>query len=186
MKQKVFIILALIYSVQLIISCCPNETINYTLTDLTSRNLVLEGNSFVEVASTDTVNKEDLLLEVIFTGEQTVTDLMKDVKKLGVQSAYAAIDCFQDINYINRVASMEVFAIDVSDNSEVNVTNDIIVDGGLSISDYIQQFNPTVNDGLLIDFNETSNLPSQAQFRISVSLDDNTDIETITNQVNFN
>lgn len=188
MRQKIVITLALIYSIQFIISCCPNETYQNTVTGVSSRTLILDGINFVEVTNQDTINKEDLLLEVLLQGSQVLSSVFKDVKKIGFQSSYASIDCEDfTINYINRVESIEVIAIDVSDNSEVNVTNDVVAEGTQqSLTQYILENNPSVNDGLLVDFSNTNNLPSQAEFRIRVLLNDNTVVETTTNQVNFN
>lgn len=188
MRQKIIITLAFIYSIQFIISCCPNETFQNTITGVSSRTLILDGINYVEVTNQDTIDKEDLLLEILMQGNQVLSSVFKDVKKIGFQSSYASIDCEDaTIVYLNRVSGIEVIAIDLSDNSEVDITNDLVADGTQqSLAEYILDNNPSVNDGLLADFSNLSNLPSQGEFRIRVLLDDNTVVETTTNQVNFN
>jgi len=188
MRQKIVITLAFIYCIQFIISCCPNETYQNTITGVSSRTLILDGINYVEVTNQDTIDKEDLLLEILLQGNQVLSSVLKDVKKIGFQSTYASIDCEEaTIVYLNRVAGIEVIAIDVNDNSEVDVTNDLVAEGTQqTLAEYILGNNPSVNDGLLADFTDTSNLPSQAEFRIRLLLDDNTFVETTTNQVNFN
>jgi hypothetical protein len=192
MRQKVFIILALFYSVQLLISCCDEQSFEYTVTSASTRTLILDTNngfSFIEVDDQQAIDKEDLIIEVLFQGNIVqVADVVHEMRKVGIQSTYAAIDCEDPtIIYNNRVQSIEVIAIDVN-NLETDVTNDLVIQGSQqSIADYISEsFVISVADGIIVEFNDVSNLQSQAVFRIRATLDDNTVIETTTNQVNFN
>jgi hypothetical protein len=192
MRQKVFIILALFYSVQFLISCCNNQTLEYTVTGVTTRTLILDTNngfSFIEISDQQAIDKEDLIIDIQFGGTSIeVAGLLNEVGELGMQSAYAAIDCEdQTIVYNNRVQSVEITAIDVN-NVETDVTNDLVIQGSQqSIADYINEsFVISVFDGIVVEFNDVTNLSSQAVFRIRATLDDNTIVETTTNQVNFN
>lgn len=192
MRQKVFIILALFYSVQFLISCCNNQTLEYTVTGVTTRTLILDTNngfSFIEISDQQAIDKEDLIIDIQFGGTSVeVAGLLNEVGELGMQSAYAAIDCEdQTIVYNNRVQSVEITAIDVN-NVETDVTNDLVIQGSQqSIADYINEsFVISVFDGIVVEFNDVTNLSSQAVFRIRATLDDNTIVETTTNQVNFN
>lgn len=192
MRQKVFIILALFYSVQFLISCCDDKTYEYTITSVTTRTLQLDtsnGFSFLDVDDQQAIDKEDLIIEVLFQGNIVqVADVLYEVSKAGMQSTYAAIDCEEPaIIYNNRVQSVEVIAIDVN-NLETDVTNDLVIQGSQqSIADYIaESFVISVADGFLVEFNDVTNLSSQAVFRIRATLDDNTVVQVTTNQVNFN
>lgn len=192
MRQKVFIILALFYSVQFLISCCDEQSYEYTVTSASTRTLILDtsnGFSFIEVDDQQAIDKEDLIIEVLFEGNIVrVASIVQDARKVGMQSAYAAIDCEDPfITYNNSVQSIEVIAIDVN-NVETDVTNDLVIQGSQqSIAEYIsERFVISVSDGLIVEFSDVSNLQSQATFKIRATLDDNTVIETTTNQVNFN
>jgi len=190
MKQKVFIILALIYSVQFVVSCCPSKTFEQTITGVSTRTLQLDTNgfSFIEVNDQQSIDKEDLIIEVLLDGTSIqVGSLMKEVRKLGMQSAYAAIDCEDaTIVYVNSVQNVEIVAIDAN-NIETDVTNDLVIQGGTqSIADYIGNNIISVFDGFVVEFNDVTNLSAQAEFRITATLDDNTVLEITTNQVNFN
>ena len=123
-------ILALMYAVQFVISCCPDETYEYTFNGVDSTMYILEDNQFVEVLPQDTVNKEDLLIDISMEIDRVlVSEVWEEVNKLGIQSMYASIDCFgPTINYTNSIQSIEVVAIDAN-NQEVDVTNDLIVQG---------------------------------------------------------
>ena len=192
MRQKVFIILTLFYSVQFLISCCDQKTYEYTVNSVATRTLQLDTNngfSFLLVDDQQSIDKEDLLIEVLFQGNiEQVASVVHEVSKAGMQSTYAAIDCEDPaIIYNNRVESVEVIAIDVN-NLETDVTNDLVIYGSQqSIADFINDsYVISVTDGFLLEFNDVTNLSSQAVFRISATLDDNTVVTVTTNQVNFN
>ena len=136
-----------------------------------------------------TINKEDLIIEVLLEGTSIqIASLMKDVRKLGMQSTYASIDCEDaTLVYANQIASVEIIAIDVNSFNETDVTNDLVIQGAdQNIADYVSNNILTAFDGFIVEFSDVTNVPTQARFRINITLDDNTVVETTTNQVNFN
>ena len=188
LKNKVVIVFAIFFALQMIVSCCPESTYEYTVTGVSTRALKLEGNNFVAVSSQDLIQKEEVILEIIFEGtEVQVSHVMKEVSKLGVQSAYAAIDCEDaTINYKNKVDRVEIFAVDAN-STEVEVTHDAVIQGSQeSIASYIAANILSVRNGLAVSFSNVSNIPSEASFRIRAFLSDNTVVEAVTNQVSFN
>lgn len=188
MRQKIVIILALFYSIQLIVSCCPEETIENTIRDVSFTPFILEDNRFVEVTESDMIDKEDLLLDIILRGDQiNVASLKKELSKLGTQSAHASIDC-DDPTFIfkNRINSIEIFAVDTN-NADTEITGDLVIMGSnQSITDYVSENLLTVFDSFSGDFSNTNNLPATASFRIELFLDDGMTVITETNQINFN
>lgn len=190
MRRKIIIVFVAIFSLQLIASCCKEEVYEYTVTGVSSRTLTLNGINFIEITDQDVIDKEDLQLEVVFQGtEVLISELINKISKVGFQSAYASIDCPDPIiNYKNQVVQVEIVAIDINNNNaEVNVTNDLVISGGqTTIAEYLSINSPNVRDGFVVEFNDVSNLPSQAEFKIKAYLDNNTIVETVTNQVNFN
>lgn len=189
MKQKIISVLVLIYSVQFLISCCPDEVYEYTFNGVNSVMYTLNDNQFVEVLPQDTVNKEDLLIDITMEIDRVlVSEVWQEINKLGIQSTYAAIDCFgPTINYVNSIESIEVIAVDAN-NQEVDVTNDLIVQGNnVSIAEFLS-FADSVyfQERFELQFGDVTNLSSEATFRIRITLTDNVVLETVTNQVNFN
>lgn len=189
MKQKVFIVLALFYSIQLFIACCPDETYDYTIVDVDSRLLVLNDNQFVEVTEQDTINKEDLLISIqMEIDEVLVSEVWNELNKIGVQSSYASIDCFgPTINYVNSIQNIEVFAVD-ENNAEVEVSDDLLVqEVDTTIAEFLS-FADSVSfqESFTLVFSDVTNLSTEATFRIRVSLSNNVIVETVTNKVNFN
>lgn len=188
MKQKVIIVLALFYSIQMIVSCCPMETFEHVIRGATSRTLVLEENRFTEISGQDPINKEDLILEVLLQGDRlNISSLMHEFKKLGPQSAYAAIDCEEPtIVFRNRLDRVEIFAVDIN-NAEVDITGDLVMQGSdQSINEYVSENLLSIFDGFLVEFNNVDNLPAVASFKIQLFLDDGGVIEIETNAINFN
>jgi hypothetical protein len=188
MRQKIITILALFYSIQFIVSCCPDGTIENTIRGVSSRTLVLDQNIFVEVSGQDPINKEDLILEVLLTGDQiNLGSTMNELKKLGMPSAYAAIDCDdQTIVYKNQVNDISIFAVD-ENSADVDITGDLVIQGtDVSIASYLSDHLLSVFDGFVVEFNNTDNLPNVASFRIEVALDDGNTVVTETNTINFN
>ncbi len=189
MKKKITTVFIVLFGLQFATSCCPNHTLEYTVTGVTSRNLILNGIHFVEVDGQTSINKEDLLLEVLFTGtESKIGSILNEISKVGIQSIYASIDC-EDVTvvYKNKIQSIAIFVRDLANNGiETEITNDLVIEGSQkTIADYIRENNPNVHDGILIDFKNTNNLPNQAEFIIRTFLDDSRIIETTTNRVNF-
>ena len=167
MKQKIIITLALIYSTQFILSCCSDQTYQNTITGVELVPLVYNGNSYSEIASSDTIDKEALFLGVDIQGTLEVGTMMKDLEKVEFSSSYAFIRCDDYlINYVNRIVGLKCFVIDESNNSEIEVTNNLVLEGGGSVSEYVESGYITADEDFLMTFSTTANLPSQARFRV--------------------
>jgi hypothetical protein len=188
MKQKVVFILALFYSVQLIIACCPEETIENTIRDVSVRPFTLQDNTAVDVMPNDVIDKEALIMTISLEGDQIrIGSLFNEFQKIGPQSAYAAIDCFNDpiFVYKNNVERIEVIAVDTN-NAESDVTGDMVIFGSdQSIASYVSENQLTVLDRFEVEFSNTNNIPATASFKIQVFLDDGTVAVTETDIINF-
>lgn len=91
MKQKVLVVFLVFFGIQLIGSCCSNNTYEFTINSFEISALKLEGTNYVEISNPSSVNMEAFFLEIFFNGtEELISEFNKNVSKLGFQSAYAA------------------------------------------------------------------------------------------------
>lgn len=188
MRKKVGIVLFVMFGIQLIASCCPDETFEYLINGVAIRPLVLQGNQFIEVTSQDNIDKSSLLIEVAFTGDRRVIgSVLHKVGRLGFESAHATSCPDQTILYANRVTAMSVLVRDVNTNAFVDITNSVEVDQRqLSIGQFLIEESPSLDDVFLLSITDVSGIANQAEIIVRAQLDNNVGVEAVTTQLNFN
>lgn len=189
MRDRIRNIILLTLVLQVLVACCRADTYEITITALDSRALILEGGNFVEVEEETTLDKEDLILEllVIEVEEIVLNGFDKVDKEIQVLEA-AVVPCEdQIVIFKNSIDSIKVEVLDAdNNNSSIDVTDQLVILGTQQpLSEYIAENNPGIGD-LLMEFSDTSNIPDRITYVIEATLDDGQIIRTTGGIINFN
>ena len=185
MKRKVSHVFVLIFAVQLLTACCDDETIEITITGMESRALTLDGFRFVEIDNQTPINKEDLILEVLFTQVQGVASCACHQKQ--VLTAAVVPSCDPEIVYTQSIETFTVALLDVdNNNARIDITDRVVIEGTqLSVFDFIANSSPAI-ENLLLELSDTNNLPNRVTYVVEASLSDGTEISTTGGIIQFN
>lgn len=111
MKSMIKKVLLGILAAPLAVACFDENTFEITISGMESRPLIAQDGSFIEVDLQNSIDKDELVLEVVFTEiEDLVSGEGKGNKKGGPGVLEAAIvPCpYQVLIYTNRVESIRV------------------------------------------------------------------------------
>lgn len=191
MMKRLKTVLLFLFVLPLMTACCNGETLEVTITGVETRALILEENGFfTEFDLQNPIDKEDLLIEITFTGIEEYTSIQGMEKKRtedGVIEA-AVVPCEdQVVIYKNSVESVRIDVIDLdNNNTRIDITDQVVIEGSQnSIADYINDFSP----GLRVfaaELTDTSNLPDRIEYEIEAILDDGSRLTANSGTILFN
>lgn len=182
-------VLLLLFLIQLITSCCNEDTYEVTITGLESRPLIVDGNNFIEFDDQTPIDKEDLIIDVLINEVEKIASsrLYKRNHRNSKVLEAAIVPCGdQIVVYKNKLESIKVEILDVNnDNERIDITNQLVIQGSqISISEYISENNQGIRS-FFIAFSDTNNIPDRIEYIIEATLDDGLTISSSGGIINF-
>lgn len=171
-------------------SCCNEETVEVTITGIETRALILDGNNLIDVDAQNSINKEDLIMEVQILETEVIASLNKFQKKSSDSNVLesAVVPCGDQIFiYKNRIESIRVDILDVDNNNQrIDVTNQLVIRGSQqTISEFLSENNEGLRDFYLM-FADVSNIPGRIEYDINVTLSDGLTYSVTEGIINVN
>jgi hypothetical protein len=180
----------LIFLMQMLISCCGEETYEITITGMESRALISDGLNFIAFDTQKPIDKEALIIEVLITEVEEITSTEPFKKKITAAPVLeaAVVPCEdQVVVFKNRIERIKVEVLDSNTNNErIDITNQVVIQGTRqSIAEYLSDNNPGLR-GFLIELSDTRNIPDRIEYFIEATLDDGLRISSTGGIINFN
>lgn len=171
-------------------ACCSEKTYEITITGIESRALISDGSNVIEFDKQNAIDKDEFIIEIeIIEQEKMVSIELGEPKEREPKVLKAAVVPCADqvVMYKNNIESIKVEIIDVAnDNERIDITSQmVIVDTQTSISQYVSQSLQGVG-GFLVQFSDTSNIPSRIEYVIEARLDDGTKVNARNGIITFN
>lgn len=190
MKRLVRKVLLVILVTPLSLACCDEETYEITISGLESRALVPQGTSFIEYDKQNSIDKDQLFIELRFTAIEDIVSGGRGRNKIAGPAVLqaAVVPCADQVLINkNRVESIKVEVLDAENNNEeFDVTDQMVVQGtDSSLSEVIAQSEGLLTD-FLVGFSDTSNIPDRIVYVIEATLDDGTVLESSDGIISFN
>ena len=190
MKRIIKMVLLVILVAPLAVACCNEETYEITISGLETRTLIPQGTSFIEYDKHNSIDKDELFIELNFTEiEDIVSGERGNNKITGPAVLQAAVVPCPDqvLIYTNRVERITVEVLDADNNNErLDVTDQMVVQGTeISLSEFIAQSEGLIGD-FLIGLSDTANIPDRIIYTIEATLDDGAKLESSDGIINFN
>ena len=190
MNRMIKMVLLVILVAPLAVACCNEETYEITISGLETRTLIPQGTSFIEYDKQNSIDKDQLFIELRFTAIEDIVLGGGGSNKIAGPAVLqpAVVPCAdQDLINKNRVESIKVEVLDADNNNEgLDVTDQMVVQGtDISLLEAIAQSEGLLTD-FLIGFSDTSNIPDRISYRIVATLDDGTELESSDGIINFN
>ena len=190
MKRMIKKVLLVILVVPLVVACCNEETYEITISGLESRALIPQGTSFIEYDKQNSIDKDQLFIELRFTAIEDIVSGGRGRNKIAGPAVLqaAVVPCADQVLINkNRVESIKVEVLDADNNNEgLDVTDQMVVQGtDSSLSEVIAQSEGLLTD-FLIGFSDTSNIPDRIVYVIEATLDDGTVLESSDGIISFN
>lgn len=192
MIKKVLLILAIIFSLQVTMSCifcnCP-DTNTYDVIYNSASVTAINTSGFNYETVTDSVYKNAFGLEILISYDQVLsTTNNSSYFTLGFKPLMACSCNSNEYLFPDPVSDIQIFSINTLTNESVNVTSDFEVpvwhDEGMSIQGYIEQGIEWLTY-LQVEMVEHEEIPSSVIFRVEVTLQSGTIFTDETSQVNF-
>lgn len=149
---------------------------------------ILDDNNIIQFDQQNPIDKEDLIIEVLFTNFEEIILNDYDTKQDVNVSKAAIVPCSDPVLIFgNQIESVKVEIFDSNNNNtKIDITNQmVILRSEESIAAYISENNPDITD-ILIQFSDTTNIPDRITYRIEATLDDGLRISSTGGIINFN
>jgi hypothetical protein len=190
-KSKIFIAIIFLYTVQFIISCCPDPgVVELTIDEIEGRSFEIIGNFSSEIIDNSPVDKGNYALFIYFRENRNkVSATFESVKSFGMSSAMATSCKNDEFIYKNDVASIEILAQDSSSSAVSNVTDVFRYKNEnnelLTVSQFIAS-REKWQTSLEVSIVDESKIPSSAFFTVNVELTSGESLTYKTNEIVFN
>jgi hypothetical protein len=172
------------------IACCSEPTYEITIIGIESRALISDGINVMEFDKQNSIDKDEFTIEIDIIEQEKIVLSETGNHKGGDRKVLkaAVVPCAdQVLIYKNNIQSIKVEILDINkDNERIDITNQMVILGTqTSISQYISQ-NPQGLGGFLVQFSDTSSIPSRIEYVIEATLDDGTKINAMNGIITFN
>lgn len=191
MFKKVILILVVLFSIQVLISCifcdCQDpETyeITYTSVNVTAMNTA----GFTDQEVTDSIYKNAFGLSVYMNSNFTLMHAVSPNFTLGF-STVIACSCFEDTYiYPDPLNNINIFVVDTDTNEKINVSEKFKIrsyyDGLISLDDFFAQREDWY-DGFQFELVDFNTIPNSVIFIVEAQLESGTLLTNETQEINF-
>ncbi len=189
MIKKAFFILAIIFVVKLLVSCCRCDDygtyeVDYNAVDVTAYNTA----GFTTQEVTDSVYKYAFGLGIYMVQERILSNTNPSFNLLGFSSIMAC-SCPEDIyEYPDPLDYILILATDTETEIITDVTSTFrILSGNYEYISLEQFFNERADwhDGFEFQLVDVDTIPSSAIFTVQAYLESGTMFSELTQQINF-
>ena len=190
-KSKVFIAIIFLYTLQFIISCCPDPgVLELTIDEVDGRSFEIIGNFSSEIIDNTPIDKSNYALFIYFREKQhKVSANFESLKSFGMASAMATSCENDEFIYTNDVANVEIFVQEGASGAMSNVTDVFRYKNEnnqlLTVSQFIAS-RERWQTSLEVSIIDESKIPSSAFFTVNVELTSGESLSYKTNEIVFN
>ncbi len=175
MLSKVLTVMSIMFLSQLLWSCCRNvddETYTYNIEFLDAKIQLLDISGFNSIEVSDSVYKEAFGLRVFMETEEKIAYNFSP--KFGITSLMACSPPDDEFVYLDPIASIKLFVVDIELNKKSNVEKNFAVyryDGELIPFDRYTKSLRFYSPRYLLEPIDSNLLPSIASFEFEVTLE---------------
>ena len=186
--MKFFKFFLLLVLCQFFVSCCNNNTYEVTISGIESRPLLFDNNIPVIVDEKNTINKEDLVFELIIKESELIVSNKSHIKEKSLQVFEASVIPCGDNEFIytNKIIDIKVEILDIETNQTIDVTNRLVIyNSDQFITSYIKENSYGLRN-YYFKFSDINDLPNKIEYNINVHLDDGNIFNSEGVTINFN
>ena len=190
MEKKVIIVFVCMFAVKFISSCCADQgTFEVYYSEIYSRLLTVENNSFSEIDQNTSVEKLDFALSIDLKEDlnQIASDF-KQLKGFGFQKSYATSCPEGKFIYLENISFIKINQINSNGNSEdvtLNFKVRNVMDELISIVDYVDSFDKGLSS-LVFYLKDENNIENAVNFGIEITFTPTKILTHTTEKVLFN